>query len=109
MGSCTCFYDGKFEPRQIDFVAIGRGPSRGSCDCQARCCSAWKSDHCALVFRCFAARTPAPQFLPNIECSFKTKPVGWRLLDHTFARKVEDQRGIEARLGAEFSLDDAHF
>eukprot|EP00959_Pyramimonas_sp_CCMP1952_P345087 7227226-Pyramimonas_sp.AAC.1 len=27
-GSCTCFYDGKFEPRQIGFVAIGRGPSR---------------------------------------------------------------------------------
>eukprot|EP00959_Pyramimonas_sp_CCMP1952_P421400 8828138-Pyramimonas_sp.AAC.1 len=38
MGSCTCFYDGKYEPRQIDFVGVWGQFARGSCDCQPRQC-----------------------------------------------------------------------
>eukprot|EP00959_Pyramimonas_sp_CCMP1952_P447635 9373088-Pyramimonas_sp.AAC.1 len=54
-------------------------------------------------------KKPKPAFVPNIECSFKAKPVGWRLLDHSFSRKVEDHLGIEARLNVSSSLEDASY
>eukprot|EP00959_Pyramimonas_sp_CCMP1952_P191558 4005498-Pyramimonas_sp.AAC.1 len=47
-GRATCFCDGRYEPMQIDFIAVSSQVARRSYDCQARHCAAWKSDHCPL-------------------------------------------------------------
>ena len=75
-GAATCFYDGKYTPKQIDFICISADMPRNGYDCRAVCTMASKSDHCPVKLRIFAGRA-APTITPQISAPFATKPIGW--------------------------------
>lgn len=92
LGPATCFYDGKYEPKQLDFILHGEGLARASLDCRPRETAAFKSDHLPLITRFYAAK-PILTLEPKVRGPFPLKPIGWKCNDFSYVSKLEDAFG----------------
>ncbi len=88
-GDATCYYDGKYEPKQIDYMGVGMDlPHRGY-SCRVGETMASKSDHKPLILRIFAGRT-APTVSRNLSTPFTNKPIGWKMKSSTYFSDLVD-------------------
>eukprot|EP00973_Karenia_brevis_P040341 5573236-Karenia_brevis.AAC.2 len=94
----TCFYDGRTEPRQIDFMLLSRSLPRLTYDCFPQDCSATKSDHRVLALRVYGGEL--------VLCQGDTarltvpKPIGWTQVDASYAKQLATAFDWgEARIG----------
>ena len=114
LGAATCFYDGRFEARQVDYFLASGDLTLGSYTCQTMETLASRSDHRPIIFREFRARHEL-RAEKRSEITFTRKPIKCTIhsphfVDHVAAAVVPATRCREEVFDAQFTVyTDGHY